>query len=114
MGIGHGIAKDDALGTAPVLIIRFRAEGGDLELLVFFENDYDAELASDGDSPGKELFDLIRQSRGGHVVIRWVTAKEIIADTAADPKSGKAGFLKALDDSESKVTDRVFFLRCHI
>src|SRR5206468_4795563 len=51
--IRHGIAEDDVLRMATVLVIGFRAERRDLELVLLFQNYDYAELAPDRNGTGE-------------------------------------------------------------
>ena len=97
-GVSDGVAKNDIGGMATIQIIGFGAKGGDLELVIVFEDDDDAEFASNGNGARKEIFDLVRQSGGDDVVILRLAAEEIVTNAAADPIGGEAGLLKALND----------------
>jgi len=96
--VGDGIAKNDIGWVASILIIGFSAKGGDLELVIVFENNDDAEFAADGDGAFEKTFDLVGESRGDDVVITRFAAQEVIANAAANPIGGEAGFLETLDD----------------
>jgi hypothetical protein len=100
-GVGDGVAKNDIGWMASILIIGFGAKGGDLELVIVFENDDDAKFASDGNGAWEEIFDLVGQSGGDDIVIARFAAKKKVANATADPISGEAGLLEALDNVSS-------------
>jgi len=97
-GVSDGISKNDISGMASVLVIGFGSEGGDLELVIVFENDDDAKFAADGNSAWEKFFDLVVKSGGDNVIITWFATEEIIANTAVDLIGGEAGLLEAADD----------------
>ena len=97
-GVGDGIPENDKFGMASILVIGFSAKGGDLELVIVFEDDNHAEFATDGNSAFEKLFDLVGQSGGDDVVIARFAAEEIIANAAADPIGGEASLLEAAHD----------------
>ena len=90
-----------------ILVIRFGAEGGDLELLFPFDHDHHPELAPDGNGVLEELLDLLRQGGGGDVVIARLAAQQEIAHAAAHPEGGEPGALQPADDGVARVRGSV-------
>ena len=68
-GVSGGISKNHLLWMPPILVIGFGSKGGDLELLLTFEDDHHAKLSSNGNSSFKERLDLVGQSRSHDVII---------------------------------------------
>lgn len=112
-GVSDGIAENDISRMASVLVIGFGSEGGDLELVIVFENDDDTKFAADGNSAWEKFFDLVGKSRSDNVIIARFAAEEIIANTPADPIGGEAGLLEAADDLSGGFGHRVPDKRNH-
>jgi hypothetical protein len=68
-----------------------------------FQDHQHAELASDWYGALERLFDLLRQGRGGDIVIARRAAEQEITNAPADPKGGETGLLQAAHDPRSQV-----------
>lgn len=106
-GVSDGIAKNDIGRMASILVIGFGAKGGDLELVIVFENDNDAEFAADGNGALEKFFDLVGQGGGDDVIIPGFAAEKEIANATADPIRGEAGVLETADDLSGGFGHRV-------
>jgi hypothetical protein len=105
--VGDGVAKNDIGWVASILIIGFGAKGGDLELVIVFENNDDAEFAADRNGAWEKVLDLIGKSGGDDVVIARFAPEEKVANAATNPIGGEAGLLEALDDLSGGFGERL-------
>src|ERR1051325_9021794 len=63
-------------------------------------NQHHAELRTHSKSLGKNADDLMRRSRGGHVVVGGFTVQEQVANAAADEISRIAVFTQSMSDAD--------------
>ena len=73
-----GVGENNFFRPAAILVIRLRAEGGNLKLLAAFDDDDDAEFFADGNGFAKKFFDLLRPGvRGDVEILRFAAEQEI-------------------------------------
>ena len=105
--------KGDPGGSASVIVVRLRPEGGHLVRRPPFDDKADAKALADRDRPGKEPAYLLRPGRCGNIVVRRRLAAKEIPDAAAHPEGLMAGLPQPADNLSGRISwhVQIFHLR---
>ena len=97
-GVLAGVGETHRFRAASVLIVCFGAEGGDLILLPFLDDDHDAKLFTHRDGVREETLGVIGPRIRGDVEVLRLAPKQRVTHAAADEEGLESGGLQLAGD----------------